>query len=302
MAEEYYVSTVNVARALGIGVSTVKRWVDGGILPAQKTAGGHRKLLLADVLRLVREGDFPHLDLSCLQLAAETRGRLDSKTLSQQLLAALKAGDAGAVKSLFRGAYQSGVALENLADFVVAPAMNQLGHEWETRRIDVFHEHRGTELCLSALYELKSLLGLRARRDRPLAVGGCPELDYYRLPTLLAEMVLLDAGWQAIDLGPNTPISSFGRSLAELRPRLLWISVSHLVDRDRFLSEYQQLYEEAQRAGVAVVIGGRALTETIRSAMSYTCHGDGLRHLSAFARSLYDPGCRPKRGRPRRGN
>jgi MerR family transcriptional regulator, light-induced transcriptional regulator len=295
-----YVSTANVARALGVGVSTVKRWVDEGILPAHKTAGGHRKLLLADVLRIAREGDFPQLDLSQLQFVAETQGRLDVNTLSQQLLAALKRGEGDAVRSLIHGAYQSGVAIDTLADFVVAPAMNRLGHEWEMGRIEILHEHRGTQLCLSALYELKTALSAQGDRERPLAVGGSPEQDHYILATLLAEMVLLDAGWQAIGLGPHTPIVSFRQALSELRPRLLWLSVSHVANRDRFLAEYRELYHEAERAGVAVAIGGRALIDPLRSAMPYTCYGDGLRHLAAFARSQHGPARRPRRGRPTR--
>ncbi len=298
MTQPQYISTAEAARALGVGVSTVKRWVDEGILPAHKTAGGHRKLLVADVLRLVREGDFPQRDLSGLQLAVETQGQRDPKILAQQLLSALKRGDAHAVRSLIHGSYASGVALETLADFVIAPAMIQLGHEWETGEIGVFHEHRGTRLCQSTLYELKATLEAPDDRGRPLAVGGSPEGDYYVLASLLAEMVLLDAGWQAIDLGPHTPLVSFRQALSELRPRLLWISVSDLADRDRFLSEYRVLYEEAERAGVAVVVGGRGLTDAVRSAMPYTCHGDGLRHLGAFARSQHRPPRRPKRGRP----
>jgi len=295
-----YVSTANVARALGVGVSTVKRWVDEGILPAHKTAGGHRKLLLADVLRLIKEGNFPQRDLSELQLVAEMQGSLDPKALSQQMLTALERGDGVAVRSLIHGAYHSGVPMETLADFVIAPAMNQLGHEWEIGRIEVLQEHRGTQLCVSTLHELKAVLEAQADDDRPLAVGGSPELDYYVLANLLAQMVLLDSGWQAIDLGPHTPINSFRQAVSELRPRLLWISVSQLVDRDRFLAEYRELYQEAERASVAVAIGGRALIDSLRSAMPYTFYGDGLRHLAAFARSHYCPFRRPKRGRPLR--
>jgi excisionase family DNA binding protein len=298
MQEPRYISTAEVARALGVGVSTVKRWVDDGVLPAHKTAGGHRKLLVADILRLVREGDFPRLDLSGLEFVAEVREGAGAKRLSRQLLTALKRGEREAVRSLIHGAYRSGVAVETLADFVIAPAMYQLGHEWETGRIEVLHEHRGTQVCASALYELKAVLEAQANPDRPLAAGGTPEHDYYILANLLAEMVLLDVGWRVIGLGPHTPMSSFRQALTDLRPRLLWISVSRMVDRDRFLAEYRELYQEAERAGVAVAVGGPALIDSVRSDMTYTCYGDGLRHLAAFARSYHRPPRRPRRGRP----
>jgi excisionase family DNA binding protein len=298
MQEPRYLSTAEVARALGVGVSTVKRWVDDGILPAHRTAGGHRKLLLADVLRLVHGGDFPRVDLSGLEFLADARGGDDPKGLSRRLLDALKRGDRDAVPSLIQGAYRSGMAVETLADFVIAPAMNELGREWETGRIDILHEHRGTQLCAAALYELKAVLDAQADPARPLAVGGSPEQGHYLLANLLAEMVLLDVGWHVTALGPRTPMRSFRLALKELRPRLLWISISQLEDQERFLAEYRELYHEAERTGVAVVVGGRALTDPLRSAMPYTCYGDGLRHLAAFARSYAHPPRRPKRGRP----
>jgi excisionase family DNA binding protein len=301
MQEPRYLSTADVARALGVGVSTVKRWVDDGILPAHKTAGGHRKLLVADILRLVREGDFPRLDLSSIELVAEAHGRADAQNLSRQLLAVLKRGERETVRSLIHGVYRSGVAVESIADFMIAPAMNQLGHEWESGRIEVLHEHRGTQVCASALYELKAVLEAQVSTDRPLAVGGSPEHDHYVLANLLAEMVLLDVGWRVISLGPHTPMSSFRQAVTDLRPRLWWVSVSQMMERDRFLAEYRELYQEAERAGVAVAVGGRALIDPVRSVMPYTCYGDGLRHLAAFARSYHRPTRRPRRGRPSPG-
>src|SRR4051794_11718431 len=99
-----YVSTAEVAQALGIGISTVKRWVDQGILPAHKTAGGHRKILLSDAARVVRAGNFPRVDLGRLGLAAAGRELADPKSMSAAVLAALRRGEAEELKALFQGA------------------------------------------------------------------------------------------------------------------------------------------------------------------------------------------------------
>jgi hypothetical protein len=154
-------------------------------------------------------------------------------------------------------------------------------------------------LCAAALYELKALLEVNARVERPLALGGAPEHDHYLLPSLLAQMVLLSAGWRAVNLGPHTPMSSLRRALSDLRPKLIWVSVSHLVCPESFLGDYAEFYRDAQAADVPVAVGGRGLTEAVRARMQYTAFGDGLTHLAAFAHTLHPTLRPPRRGRPK---
>jgi len=296
--ESPYLSTVHAAAALGVSVSTVKRWVDEGILPAHRTRGGHRKLLRAEVLALVRQGDLPRGDLAALRVDP-ARDEADGLEVTVAALEdALVRGEAAEVGALIGRTYRSGVPLETLADRVVAPVMARVGHEWETARIDVWQEHRATQLCAAALYDLKDGLEARAERNRPVAVGGAPEGDPYLLATLLAQIVLLDAGWEAVNLGPHTPLPSLAKAVRELRPRLLWLSVSYLRDQAQFLAAYRDLYRAAEQQGTAVAVGGQALGEPIRSALPYTTYGDGLSHLAAFARTLHPRPKRPRRGRP----
>lgn len=294
-----HASTANVARALGVSVSTVKRWVDDGILPAHKTAGGHRKLLIADVLELARRTDLPHADLSLL---AEEGGGLTPVSegdLATQLQRALITGDSDKVRVLILGTYRAGKSVAEIADSAVGPAMAAIGQEWEAGKIDIMEEHRASQLCASVLYELKARLETRAERNRPRAVGAAPEDDYSVLPTLLAQMTLLDVGWEAINLGPDTPFPSLTHAVVELRPRLVWVSVSHSGPEDAFITSYCRFYQHAELAGVPVAIGGYGLKEGMRSRIPYTTYGDRLSHLAAFARTLNPRPARPERGRPK---
>jgi MerR family transcriptional regulator, light-induced transcriptional regulator len=296
-----YVNTMQAAKALGVSVSTVKRWVDDGVLPAVKTAGGHRKVLLADVLELIRRGEMPQADLSFLTPRRKRSEAMPPHDLGADLYRALRAGDALRTRALIGGAYRDGMAIEELADRAIAPAMVQIGQEWERGRIDVMEEHRATQICAAALYDLKADLESAARSPRPRAIGGAPPNDASMLPTLMVEMTLLASGWEAINLGPNTPFESFAKAIAELKPRLLWISVCHLDDLEAFVAGYRELYRTADRSGVAVAIGGRALVESLRARIPYTTYGDGLSQLAAFARTLHPRPKPPRRGRPPKG-
>lgn len=294
----HFLSTAQVAEALGVGVSTVKRWVDEEILPAHKTPGGHRKLLLSDVLRLIKQEKFPLLDLSKLY-GKRLPATGDDVALQQRLLAAIRSGDEDEARTLLISLHRGGMPIAQLADRLIAPVLHRIGHDWESGTIDVMHEHRGTQIVAAALYEVRQTLLSRVRSEQPVAVGGAPEGDPYFLTSLLIQMVLQEAGWNAVNLGPNTPLRSLERALRELRPKLLWMSVSHLADEAQFRREYPVLYDCAEKSGVAVALGGQALSAELRGTLPYTTFGDGLTHLAAFARTLYPTKHRPARGRPR---
>ena len=290
--ERRYVSTAQVSKALGVSVTTIKRWVDEKILPAHRTLGGHRKLLMTDVLRLVREGNLPKADL--VQLMPKP----DSGELLRQLIAASEAVDPELIRNLILGAYQNGLSFETLADEVLAPALRHIGHGWANGEITVLQEHRVTQACVAALYQLQAILGENAEPNRPVALGGAPENDHYLMPTLLAKLTLLDAGWDAINLGPHTPFSAFESAVNKLKPVLVWISATNLVDPDKFAEEYTEFYRFAEGKGVAVALGGSGLSESLRAGLPYTSFGDGLIHFLAFAKTLHKRAGVPKRGRP----
>ncbi len=297
-ADNRYLSTAQVAKAIGVSVTTVKRWVDEGVLPAHRTVGGHRKLLLSEVLRVVRDGKLPQANLENLVAKPSGYDLSDLRTIQPQLEASLFVADPSLAFALVQGAYKRGYSFAEIADYVIAPSLVEIGRAWETGRIQVMHEHRATQILLSALYDLKASLRAQLEPGRPVAVGGAPETDPTLIPTLLAKMTLLDNGWNAINLGPNTPLVAFRTALAELKPRIIWVCVTHLQSEASFLEDYKKLYEEATAQNVSVVIGGRGLKESMRRQMNYTSFGDGMVHLASFARSIYLPPEPPKRGRP----
>src|SRR5687768_18525459 len=70
-------TTRDLALAMGVSESSIKRWADEGEIRAARTVGGHRRIPLPEALRFVRERGraLRHAEARGLTDGATVRGR-----------------------------------------------------------------------------------------------------------------------------------------------------------------------------------------------------------------------------------
>lgn len=271
-----------LAQALGVSESSLKRWVDAGKITASRTDGGHRKIALPEAVRFIRETGAPLAHPEVLELPALVAAPAGAATADDGLLGHLERGEAEAARGWLMARYLAGSSIAELADGPVRTAMHALGELWRHDERGVFIEHRATEACLAALGSLRDVLDEPAA-TAPLALGGAPEDDPYRLPTVLASMVVAEVGLRAINLGPDTPIAAMHHAIAAHHPRLVWLSATGRLapHRARDLAHWIAGLPRT----VTVVVGGRAAAP-IAAAHPAVRPAETMSDLAVIARRL----------------
>lgn len=289
-----------LATALGVSESSLKRWVDAGKITATRTDGGHRKIALPEAVRFIREtgaplahpemldlaelpelpalADLPVIPAARVATPSAQRGAVANEA---HLLDHLQRGDAKAARGWLTGRYLAGASIAELADGPIRAAMHVLGDLWRHDPRGVFIEHRATEVCLQVLNHLRTTLD--EHTAAPIALGGAPEDDPYRLPTLLAAMVTAEAGMRAINLGPDTPLSAMQHAVAEHRPKLVWISATGKLAASP--ARALAYWIASLPASITVVVGGRT-AELIADAHPAVRYVDTMIELSMIARKI----------------
>jgi excisionase family DNA binding protein len=278
-------SPKQVAQALGVSESSLKRWCDQGLIATIRTGGGHRRLALPDVLRFIRDGE--HRLVSPEALGLPPVREISERCLerARDLLAqALLDGDEPLSRRIVFDLYLAKHSLSSICDEVVAAAFCEIGERWSCQQAEVYQERRACEIMLRMLHSLRETQHGMAPEWR--AIGGTPEGDSYLIPNAMVELVLRETGWSAMSLGASIPFESYAAAVRAHRPRLVWLSVSHIPDLEAFVAGYQRLYEVAQTHRTAIVVGGQALTNVIRQRIRYASYCDTVRHLEEFARTM----------------
>lgn len=276
-----------LARAIGVSESSLKRWADDGRINVSRTAGGHRRITIADAIRFVRETHSPLLHpeiLGLSDLAAAARDDRGEMGDADRLYAYLRQGQAREARGLILSLYLGGLSVAELADGPIRSAMTRLGTLWEQDPAGIYYEHRATDLCIQAVHQLRALLDLEP--GAVTTVGGAPPGDPYMLPSLLAATVLESEGFHAINLGPETPLDVLREAALDLDAVLVWLSVTYPPKPEALAREIEQLARALAEHEMRLVIGGQRLGKVHLPPLENTIVGASMAELAAFAKGL----------------
>ncbi|MEM6798604.1 MAG: B12-binding domain-containing protein [Planctomycetota bacterium] len=275
-----------VALAMGVSESSVKRWCDNGRIRGGRTAGGHRKLPLASVVQFIRETGQELADPTALGMVAVSARRRPDQ-VGDRLYASLLEGDEPAARELILGLYQQGASAIELGDDLIGPVLRRVGDQWHAGEVSVHEERRCCEVTMAVLHELRRWIPAPAP-DAPLALTATPEQDFAEVPIRLVELVLLSSGWRNVMAGSGLPLEEILAAVKLRQPQLVCLSATHLENVAAYIESQNQATMEGG-FGVPVIMGGGAFSEAQAAALRCELFAPDLASLAAWLTEFASP-------------
>jgi len=277
----------DLATAIGVSESSLKRWADDGRIRVKRTTGGHRRISVSDAIGFIRSSEQRLVQPEVLglpQLTFITKDAPSPGEESRRLLSYLEDGRATEASGLVLWMYLHGEKTADICDGPIKQSLRELGELWKDRPDGIFLEHRATDLCIAALNQLRATRNIDA--DAPRALGASPAGDPYLIPSLMAATTLIAEGFDATNLGPDTPLNSLVEAAEELNPAFVWLSVAGEQPRGRARDYVLGLAERLSSHNLSVIVGGRESKSLRNLNAPNVFMGASMQELVAFARGV----------------
>jgi excisionase family DNA binding protein len=238
------ISLQEAASRLGVHYMTAYRYVRTGRLPARRD--GAQWFV-----------DPRDLDRMQQQDHARPGGRRAKADRTAILTARMTAGDEAGAWRVIDDALASGMDPAAVYLDLLAPVLRGVGAGWAAGTVTIAEEHRASAVALRLIGRLGPQFARRGRK-RGIVIIGAPAGDQHSLPGAIVADLLRGEGFEVIDLGANTPDSSFAET-AQDATRLVAVVIG--VTAPGCDNAVQSIVQALRRSGstVPVLIGGAAI-------------------------------------------
>ena len=222
------------AEALGVAVSTLKRWADDGTIAHVRTAGGHRRFR-RDVIE-----------------AAGLTSTEDE--VNEWIDFLLSDSDAYAVVGKLRTLRGRSGSWREASSFLARVTV-EIGRRWRAGDFPIHQEHQATEKLTRAIAQCSD--SIPTSPSAPVCVLAVPEREEHSLGLALLEPCLRELGWRTRWLGRKTPASEVVAVVEKGGVHAVALSASANC-RDAFYLNgvAQSVGQACQRAQIPLWLGG----------------------------------------------
>jgi excisionase family DNA binding protein len=196
------ISLQEAASRLGVHYMTAYRYVRTGRLPARRD--GVQWFVDPSDLDLIQHPD-----------RARPGGRRPRTERTAVLTARMTAGDEAGAWRVVEDALASGMDPAGVYLDLLVPVLRSVGAGWAAGTVTVAAEHRASAVALRIIGRLGPQFARRGRK-RGVVIIGAPAGDQHSLPGAIVADLLRGEGFEVIDLGANTPGSSFVETIQEV--------------------------------------------------------------------------------------
>ncbi|HUQ07220.1 MAG TPA: helix-turn-helix domain-containing protein [Kofleriaceae bacterium] len=238
-----------LADAIGVSESSLKRWADAGKLAVSRTDGGHRRIAVSEAVRFIRDSGATVVRPDLLGLAgasaaadagaSKRRGQFRASQTGRASTDATFA-DARVVRTALVARFLGGESIAALGDGPIADAIARIadlrahGRDAKCEMLARAAEDAWTH----AIAAVRALCNVGA--DAPVAVGGAraPAADAPHVGTTLRSAVvaavLAGEGLRAIDLGAHVGGAVLRAAVAAHQPAITWLVDDITIDLDNY--------------------------------------------------------------------
>ncbi|HTT72043.1 MAG TPA: helix-turn-helix domain-containing protein [Anaeromyxobacteraceae bacterium] len=232
-----YLTTHELAGLLHVSPATVRRWADSGLLPAIRTAGGHRRFSREVAERIARQpatGGGEEVDRWVdLLVSPGAMMDVDAALLSERHQ---------------RGSWHA-VAT------ALGRVLERLGDRWERNELTVVQEHLAAARLERSLARLAEALPVRL--GGPRALLFTPEGEGHTLGLSLVELVLREWGWPTLFVGREAPVRHVLSYLPVGGVGAVLVSASIYSRAETLRAFVDEFAPACAAAAVPLVVGGR---------------------------------------------
>jgi excisionase family DNA binding protein len=244
-----HLSLHEAAELLGVHYMTIYRRVRLGILPARKIGG----TWLVDPADLER-------GTTTAERGRRRRGSHPRvSTWQTRLQARMLGGDVAGSWQVIEAAMASGLEPGEIYVRVLAPSLRAIGDSWRSGDISIDQEHLASSVAATVIGRLGPRFVHRGRK-KGVVIVAMPPGERHGLGVAMLADILADAGYEVLNLGPDTPTASFVASMRDAGS-LAAVVVSVVDSQFRPAAGRLLAAARRERPSVPRLVGGNAVSD-----------------------------------------